>query len=80
MYCILWLLVVFLLFEAYECIDVEKMDDGEEEEEDPKSELACPFCKEGFTALELCCHIYDDHDSDTNSGVFITFILSNCVN
>lgn len=59
---------------SYECIDVEKIDDDdddeeEEEEEDPKSELACPFCKEGFTALELCCHIYDEHDSDTNSGI-----------
>lgn len=47
------------------CLD---FDDAEDEDE-LRTEYACPFCEEDLDLVGLCCHIDDEHPYEDSSGV-----------
>ncbi|KAI4310936.1 hypothetical protein MLD38_035878 [Melastoma candidum] len=47
------------LFSGFEEID----------EDDAKEEFPCPFCSDYFDIIGLCCHIDDEHPTESKNGV-----------
>ncbi|CAN1292715.1 Protein DEHYDRATION-INDUCED 19 homolog 5 [Linum perenne] len=46
------------------CIDFESLEDTDEY---LMADYPCPYCGEDFDLVELCCHIDDEHQFDSNS-------------
>ncbi|KAI4369375.1 hypothetical protein MLD38_017819 [Melastoma candidum] len=41
----------------------------EMDEDDIKEEFPCPFCSDYFDIIGLCCHIDDEHPTESKNGV-----------
>ncbi|KAJ9696591.1 hypothetical protein PVL29_008686 [Vitis rotundifolia] len=47
------------------CIDFDDL----EGDDDSKVEFPCPFCSEDFDIVGLCCHIDEEHPTESNYGI-----------
>ncbi|MCD7465663.1 hypothetical protein HAX54_001706 [Datura stramonium] len=68
-------------------VEVEEDEEEEEEEEEEegddedvnddnvKTDLACPFCSEDFDMLGLCCHIDSEHRIEAKTGVNHAYVF-----
>lgn len=62
---------MMIILVADLCIDFDDLEDV-----DSKVEFPCPFCSEDFDIFGLCCHIDEEHSTESNYGVlFVTFLL-----
>lgn len=53
------------------CIDFDDL----EGDDDSKVEFPCPFCSEDFDIVGLCCHIDEEHPTESNYGVLFVFFF-----